>query len=92
MHPDPDCLEPALRRRAFVRALRLRGPVDAAALRSRLLGAVRPDGSPRDATQQDQQDQHGTTQDRTQQHGAAGDRPDGDARQGKRVETPMAAR
>jgi predicted RNA-binding protein YlxR (DUF448 family) len=33
LHPDPSCLELAERRRAFVRALRLSGPVDTGAVR-----------------------------------------------------------
>ncbi|MDQ5973806.1 MAG: uncharacterized protein QG661_1015 [Actinomycetota bacterium] len=33
LHPDPGCLERALRRRAFDRALRVPGPLDLAALR-----------------------------------------------------------
>lgn len=36
VHPTQDCLERAVRRRAFVRALRLRGPVDATAVREHL--------------------------------------------------------
>ena len=28
LHPDPDCLEPAGRRRAFARALRVKAPVE----------------------------------------------------------------
>jgi len=34
LHPDPRCLELAERRRAFPRALRLAGPVDADAVRA----------------------------------------------------------
>ncbi len=34
MHPKPECLELAVRRRAFPRALRLEGPLDTSALRS----------------------------------------------------------
>ncbi|MET0741521.1 MAG: YlxR family protein [Candidatus Nanopelagicales bacterium] len=34
VHPVPDCLEHAERRRAFPRALRYPGPLDATALRS----------------------------------------------------------
>ena len=34
LHPSPDCLDLALRRRAFVRALRLAGPLDTTALRA----------------------------------------------------------
>ncbi|WP_407653635.1 YlxR family protein [Cellulomonas alba] len=33
LHPDPGCLDLAERRRAFVRALRLAGPADVAAVR-----------------------------------------------------------
>ncbi|TDB83814.1 YlxR family protein [Actinomadura sp. KC216] len=36
LHPDPGCLELAERRRAFPRAFRLPGPLDAGALRARL--------------------------------------------------------
>jgi uncharacterized protein len=32
LHPSPDCLDLALRRRALVRALRLAGPLDVTAL------------------------------------------------------------
>ncbi|MCD0486444.1 YlxR family protein [Streptacidiphilus sp. ASG 303] len=32
LHPDPGCLDLAVRRRAFPRALRLQGPLDTAAL------------------------------------------------------------
>ena len=34
LHPDLNCLDLAERRRAFVRALRLSGPVDTSAVRS----------------------------------------------------------
>ncbi|WP_019634035.1 YlxR family protein [Actinomadura atramentaria] len=34
LHPDPACLELAERRRAFPRALRLAGPLDAGPIRS----------------------------------------------------------
>ncbi|TYK48498.1 YlxR family protein [Actinomadura decatromicini] len=34
LHPDPECLELAERRRAFPRAFRLPGPLDSAALRA----------------------------------------------------------
>jgi predicted RNA-binding protein YlxR (DUF448 family) len=34
LHPDPGCLEAAERRRAFVRAFRLAGPLDAELLRA----------------------------------------------------------
>ena len=33
LHPDPQCLERAERRKAFPRALRVSGPLDTAALR-----------------------------------------------------------
>ncbi|MFI8547561.1 YlxR family protein [Spirillospora sp. NPDC077959] len=36
LHPDPACLELAERRRAFPRAFRVPGPLDAGALRARL--------------------------------------------------------
>jgi predicted RNA-binding protein YlxR (DUF448 family) len=36
LHPSPDCLDLALRRRAFVRALRLAGPLDTTALSASL--------------------------------------------------------
>jgi predicted RNA-binding protein YlxR (DUF448 family) len=32
LHPSPDCLDLALRRRAFARALRLTGPLETGAL------------------------------------------------------------
>ncbi|CAJ1506282.1 YlxR family protein [[Mycobacterium] burgundiense] len=32
LHPDPQCLQEALRRRAFVRALRITGPPDTSAV------------------------------------------------------------
>ncbi|MEV6211014.1 YlxR family protein [Kitasatospora sp. NPDC051914] len=34
LHPDPACLDLAVRRRAFPRAFRLQGPLDTDALRS----------------------------------------------------------
>ena len=36
LHPDPDCLTRAERRRAFPRALRVPGPLDVAGLRGQL--------------------------------------------------------
>ncbi|MFB9433553.1 YlxR family protein [Streptoalloteichus tenebrarius] len=36
LHPDPECLRLAERRRAFPRALRVPGPLDAAAVREHL--------------------------------------------------------
>ncbi|MHA6800786.1 YlxR family protein [Bounagaea algeriensis] len=36
LHPDPDCLQRAERRKAFSRALRVRGAVDASAVREHL--------------------------------------------------------
>ncbi|WP_307725876.1 YlxR family protein [Cellulomonas soli] len=36
LHPDPDCFELAVRRRAFSRALRLAGPADHTAVQRRL--------------------------------------------------------
>ena len=42
LHPSPDCLDLALRRRAFARALRIAGPLDTAGLPSALAGALPP--------------------------------------------------
>ena len=39
LHPTPECLHAAERRRAFARALRSSAPVEAGPLRSHLLGA-----------------------------------------------------
>ena len=39
LHPDLDCLELAVRRRAFARALRLPGPLDVSVLREFLEAA-----------------------------------------------------
>ncbi|WP_199522416.1 YlxR family protein [Geodermatophilus marinus] len=39
LHPTPECLRAAERRRAFVRALRCSGPVEAGPLRVHVLGA-----------------------------------------------------
>ncbi|WP_234995651.1 YlxR family protein [Streptoalloteichus hindustanus] len=36
LHPDPECLRVAERRRAFPRALRVPGPLDVAAVREHL--------------------------------------------------------
>lgn len=36
MHPDPECLRTAERRRAFPRALRVQGPLDTSALHAHL--------------------------------------------------------
>ncbi|PBC79762.1 hypothetical protein BX265_4581 [Streptomyces sp. TLI_235] len=36
LHPDPACLDLAVRRRAFPRAFRLQGPLDTDALRSHI--------------------------------------------------------
>ncbi|MGW1992308.1 YlxR family protein [Embleya sp. NPDC001921] len=38
LHPDPECLAQAERRKAFVRALRVPGPLDSAPLRAYLSG------------------------------------------------------
>lgn len=38
VHETPECLDAALRRRAFVRALRVSGPLDTEALEKRLNG------------------------------------------------------
>jgi predicted RNA-binding protein YlxR (DUF448 family) len=43
LHPSPDCLDLALRRRAFARALRLSGPLDTTALAATLAGQAGPD-------------------------------------------------
>ncbi len=43
LHPSPDCLDLALRRRAFARALRLSGPLDTTALAAALAGQAGPD-------------------------------------------------
>nr|WP_218859135.1 YlxR family protein [Petropleomorpha daqingensis] len=39
LHPTPDCLHAAERRRAFVRALRCSTPLEAGPLRAHVLGA-----------------------------------------------------
>ena len=39
LHPDPECLHAAERRRAFVRALRRGAPLEAGPLRAHVLGA-----------------------------------------------------
>jgi uncharacterized protein len=54
LHPSPDCLDLALRRRAFVRALRIAGPLDTTALRAALTPYAAAD-------QHDQNDQHDHT-------------------------------
>jgi uncharacterized protein len=38
LHPDPDCVEQAVRRRAIARALRIQGPLDPAPLLAHLDG------------------------------------------------------
>jgi uncharacterized protein len=43
LHPDPGCLELALRRRAFPRAFRLPGPLDTGALHEHLEAAAEHD-------------------------------------------------
>ncbi len=45
LHPDPGCLELALRRRAFPRAFRRPGPLDTEVLRGYLEGRAGPAGS-----------------------------------------------
>jgi uncharacterized protein len=42
LHRDPACLELAVRRRAFARALRLSGPLDPEPVRVHLAAAGRP--------------------------------------------------
>ena len=42
VHPDPGCLDRAVRRRAFSRALRAVGPVDASDVQSWFDSMVRP--------------------------------------------------
>jgi len=44
LHPDPHCFELAVRRRAFGRALKVEGPVDASAVEAHLAGADRDAG------------------------------------------------
>jgi predicted RNA-binding protein YlxR (DUF448 family) len=51
LHPSPDCLDLALRRRAFVRALRIAGSLDTSALSTALAPYADPD-------QQSQHDRH----------------------------------
>ncbi|RBY82129.1 hypothetical protein DQ238_05935 [Geodermatophilus sp. TF02-6] len=46
LHPTPECLHAAERRRAFVRALRSSGPVEVGPLRVHVLGA--PSAAPAD--------------------------------------------
>jgi predicted RNA-binding protein YlxR (DUF448 family) len=43
LHPSPDCLDLALRRRALVRALRLTGPLDTTALATAVAELAGPD-------------------------------------------------
>ncbi|WP_406249804.1 YlxR family protein [Microbacterium sp. M] len=38
VHPDPECLDKALRRRAFARALRVTAPLDTQTIEKRLNG------------------------------------------------------
>ncbi|BBY96872.1 YlxR family protein [Mycolicibacterium fallax] len=38
LHPDPDCLQAAIRRRAFARALRITGSPDTSAITEHALG------------------------------------------------------
>ncbi len=38
MHPEPECLDKALRRRAFARALRVTAPLDTQTIEKRLNG------------------------------------------------------
>ena len=40
LHPSPDCLDLALRRRAFARALRVAGPLDTTGLAAALAGSA----------------------------------------------------
>ncbi|WP_129842761.1 YlxR family protein [Streptomyces sp. RFCAC02] len=40
LHPTPDCLELAVRRRAFPRALKVQGPLDTGNLRSAVVTAA----------------------------------------------------
>lgn len=44
LHPDPHCLELAVKRRAFGRALRVVAPVDASAVAEHLAAADRDAG------------------------------------------------
>ncbi|GGM38507.1 hypothetical protein GCM10012275_06820 [Longimycelium tulufanense] len=53
LHPDPDCLRLAERRRAFPRALRVSGPLDVTSVRVHLEQHARPQtgtGAPRAGT------------------------------------------
>ncbi|WP_304046844.1 YlxR family protein [Jatrophihabitans endophyticus] len=43
LHPDPDCVAQATRRRAFGRALRVPAPVDVSAVAEHVSGAPRDD-------------------------------------------------
>ncbi|HEX2285511.1 MAG TPA: YlxR family protein [Mycobacterium sp.] len=49
LHPDPQCLDAAIRRRAFVRALRITGSPDITAVLEHFSAAERPD-APGDRT------------------------------------------
>jgi predicted RNA-binding protein YlxR (DUF448 family) len=46
LHPDPDCLDKAERRRAFARALRVPGPLDVSGVRRQLARVVNRDTDP----------------------------------------------
>jgi hypothetical protein len=46
LHPDPDCLTKAERRRAFARALRVPGPLDVAEVRQGLERLTRSTTNP----------------------------------------------
>ncbi|TDE14077.1 YlxR family protein [Jiangella asiatica] len=47
LHPNPECLDQAERRRAFSRALRREGPLDVTELRRRLAGQEDRSGRPK---------------------------------------------
>jgi uncharacterized protein len=66
LHPSPDCLDLALRRRAFVRALRVAGPLDTTALSAALTPYAAPD---QHENHQHENDQYDHT--RSQPHAAA---------------------
>jgi predicted RNA-binding protein YlxR (DUF448 family) len=55
IHPDPDCLTKAERRRAFPRALRVPGPLDVAGVREQLAHRVTGSGSSRAAMEEGKQ-------------------------------------
>jgi predicted RNA-binding protein YlxR (DUF448 family) len=42
VHPDPACVDLADKRRAFIRALRVAGPLDVTPVRDHVAGHVRP--------------------------------------------------